>query len=441
MDAFKIAYVGGGSRFVVTLLHGLASQGAALGALGRPIELALLDPNAERAGEMARYAEITARQTGLPIRAAVTARQEEAVEGAGWVLFSAGLWEPASALRKRFLEPMGHPNEESGPGVAVEAAAVWPFLQTLAGDIRKRARGATFSTLVNPTDVLAAAFETAFGIPSIGICVEVPGLVGFLSYYLQVPESEIAIQHAGVNHVGWVSRWSIAGRDGAPLFWERIPARMQQEDWYPHPTFFVDLYRATGFMRSSPYHNWPYRTDWPEEFHRRNERWAQVCLGGRRREEIRRAALEKALAEGRMIPQPDETRVHPEAMPYTYPNTRHTLGALAVGLAGGESGPVPLQVRNGAANPFLPADAWVEVPARVSRGKAEPLSVPPLPEWLFGQTAALARQRRLIADWLAGRDPGSLAKGLLVLPDAAPLPALLELASGLENWVRDPRGR
>lgn len=42
-DRFKIAYVGGGSRFVVTLLHGLAARADDLKAAGRPVELALLD--------------------------------------------------------------------------------------------------------------------------------------------------------------------------------------------------------------------------------------------------------------------------------------------------------------------------------------------------------------------------------------------------------------
>ena len=71
-DRFRITYIGGGSRFVVTLLHGLASKAEALGRLDRPIELALVDVDTSRAAEMARYAEIVASQTQLPIETLVT---------------------------------------------------------------------------------------------------------------------------------------------------------------------------------------------------------------------------------------------------------------------------------------------------------------------------------------------------------------------------------
>ena len=353
------------------------------------------------------------------------------------MLFSAGIWQPVVAAREKYLQPLGEVHGESGPAVAVEAAALWPFLRGLAGQMKKHCPAAVFSTLVNPTDVLAAAFQKAFGIPSIGICVEVGGLLGWLAYYLGVDDRKIRLDHVGVNHVGWVSRWKVAQRGGPAVLAEKIDARVARDDWYPHCIEFVHVFKATGYIRSSPYHHWPIQAVWDEEKKRRSELWATACLPpGKKTHEYRQDMLAAALAAGRMIEEPDPVKVHPEATPYTYPNTRHTFGALALGLAGGSAGPVPLQVRNGPANRYLPAEAWIEAPTMIQKGKVRPRSVQPPPDWLFHQTATLALQRVQLANWLAGKDPAGLLNGLLAMPDVAPLHKLLTLAEQLPDLLK-----
>lgn len=434
-NRFKICYIGGGSRFVVTLLHGLAAQAEAIKALGRPIEVALYDVDTRRAGDMARYAEIVARQTGLPLTTTVTDDRDQALRDANWVLFSAGIWQPVVDARERYLKPLGDVHGESGPAVIVESAALWPYLRNLAQDMKRLAPKAIFSTLVNPTDVMAAAFQQAFGIPAIGICVEVGGLKGWLAYNLEVDDRQINLEHVGVNHIGWVSRWTVNGQDGPAMLAAKICDRMQRDDWYPHCNEFVWTFQATGHIRSSPYHHWPIQGVWDDERQRRNDLWNRTCRP-EGKGEYRQMMLGKALAEGTMIPEVDPARVHPEATPYTYPNTRWMLGALAVGLAGGSAGPVPLQVRNGQSNRYLPAQAWIEVPTMIEKGKVKPQAVPPLPEWLFNQTRTIALQRVEFVNWLAGQDPKGLSNGLLAMPNLAPLGKLLQLANDLPELVK-----
>jgi 6-phospho-beta-glucosidase len=433
-DRLKIAYVGGGSRFVVTLLHGLAGQAEALKALGRSIELVLLDIQPARCAGLARYAQITAAQTGLALTASVTADRREAFAGTDWVIFSAGVSAMGAQTRRRFEAEFNAAPLESGAGVALECAALWPFFRELLEELRRAAPRAVFSTLVNPTDVLAEAAEQAFGVRAIGVCVEVPGLVGFLSYYLRVREEAIRLEHVGANHVGWVSRWTTGGADGAPVFAARMKERMQGEDWYPACDEFVRIFERTGYLRSSPYHYWPYVTPpWGEAKTAQKERWRKACLRGHaERGELRQAALEKALRDGAMIPPFDPTSVHPEATPYSYPNSRHTLAALAVSLAGGAAGPVPLQVRNGASNSWLPADVRVEVPARIEAGRVEPQRVEPPPEWLFAQTRMILEQRAKLAQWLARGEAGLLTEALFLWPGALPVPQLARLAEELK---------
>ena len=428
-DAFKISYVGGGSRFVVTFLHGLAERAEALRRLGRRIELALIDPNAKRAADMARYAGITAKQAGLALTSRVVPERADALGGADLVVFSAGLRDRVMPLRKRLLEPRGIAPDESSAAIAVEAAALWPELARLGRDMKENCPRAVFATLVNPTDVCAAAFERAFGITSVGLCVEVPGLVGWLSYYLGVDEADIHVEHIGVNHVGWVSRLTVGGGEGDQLLRLRIPERVSRDDWDPHATWFVELFESTGCLRTSPYHHWPLRVAWTDELPVRNERWARTCLPeGVSKRGLRAEALRRALETGRMIDEPDGTRVHPEATPYSYPNTRHTLGALVVGLAGGEADPVPLQVRNGGTNVGFVDEACLEVPTRVEAAALRPMTVSALAAWQHAPVAALAAQRSRLADWLSGRDMDGLVEGLVALPGDVPLEALRSLS-------------
>ena len=53
----------------------------------------------------------------------------------------------------------------------------------------------------------------------------------------------------------------------------------------------------------------------------------------------------------------------------------------------------------------------------IENGRLLPQPVPPLPGWLFSQTATLAEQRRLLSDWLAGRRPNGLTEALLAPVD------------------------
>jgi len=427
---FKIAYIGGGSRFVVVLLHGLAAQAKQLRALGRPIELALMDINTQRAGPMARYAEITASQTGLNLTTDVTDDRDRALEDADWILFSVGPWQEIRELRERLRKPLGNPHGESTPMAAIEAASLWSYMRLLAEDIhRLSAPQAAFSTLVNPTDVLSGAFERAFGIRSIGTCVEVPQLKTWLCHQLKVEYDDIHLEHIGANHVGWVSRWTVAGQDGSSLLSERLPDIMSPPDWEPSYEWFTSVFQATGYMRSSPYHHWPMLVDWDEDRERRRKlyRGAIKPLGT----EFRRGKLEKALAEGKMIEESMPPRVHYEHRMYNYMNTRHTLGALAVGLAGGSADAVPMQIQNGKSNPELPTNAWLEIPTSIENGIFRPQYVPPLPDWVFGQTNMLIHQRKLLMDWLVGEDADGLTKALMAWSDVVPVKPLLDLAEEL----------
>jgi 6-phospho-beta-glucosidase len=421
-DTFNVAYLGGGSRFVVTLLHGLADHGNAVRDLGRPIELRLLDLDVKRAEEMARYTAIVANATGLPITAITTDDDVRAIDGAHWVLYSIGIRHQTGRLFGQLIEGFGHVEHETGVWTAADAAVNWPIVSRFAALTKQRAApDATFTSLVNPTDTVPPAIADAFGLQSHGICVEVPNLRYFLSYYLQVPWDEVVLEFIGSNHSGWVTRCALDGRDGVAALVDVIDELPRRRDWHFGHECFLAVTRRLGWMPSANFHAWPFiAPDW-EELAADREDWARRMLpAGQTRRDIDEANLQAALASGQMLPRFDSMK-HPYGLPpFMYANVGPSMAGLAIGLAGGDcgpvTGPISLQCENGSANPCQPADAWVEAPTLVRRGRLEPQTVPQPPDWLFARNRMIAAQRRLIARWLATGDTRPLTQALYMSP-------------------------
>ncbi|MCC7407805.1 MAG: hypothetical protein IT442_07010 [Phycisphaeraceae bacterium] len=435
-QSFRICYIGGGSRFVVTLLHALAAQADSLRDLGRPIELRLLDPNADRAGEMAHYARITAQECNLPLTAEVHTENDRAIDGSDWVIFSPNLRNRSYELFHHLTQ--GHPKveHESGPWTAVDGAVVWPVFRQVAALVKQYCPHATLTDLVNPTDVLAPAASDLFGLQSHGMCVEVPNLRYFLSYYFSVPWQDIDLEFIGVNHHGWVTRCTIQGRDGVAMLRDAADDLAQRHDWQFGHAWFLKTVKRLGRMPTQNFHAWPtIAPDWEELAAERDAWYRRMLPGENDTRDVQERNLQHALRHGKMIEHFDSLKHTYGLPPYMFANVAPTFSALALGLMGGDGGaaegPVSLQVRNGPSNPCLPPDVWAELPTIVRHGKLEPQTVTPPPPELFGITALVARQRRLIARWLATHDKSLLAEALYMMPESAHVDVLERICDTL----------
>jgi 6-phospho-beta-glucosidase len=336
------------------------------------------------------------------------------------------------ALRKRYEPSLGQWSAETGPWTAIEAAALWPTVSRFAERLSELAPEALFVILANPTDVLAGAVAGRFGLRACGLCVEVPQLVGLLAYHLKIDPAQIQLQHIGCNHVGWVTGWHIPGHEHVDQLIDALTQAAAQPDWYPACDWFVTLLRATGHMRTSPYHVWPFdRGGWTDAIQRRMDQWAAKQIRGDSKRQMRAEALQQALRENRMISEHQPTELHPEAAPYSFPNSAASLGALVGGLAGIGLEPISIQSPNTIGQADIATDAVLEVPTRVGPAGLEPTSVRPPPSYLFDHIRLVIEQRRLIARWLARNDRDDLRDAMMLLPESAPLPGLAEVAATL----------
>jgi alpha-galactosidase/6-phospho-beta-glucosidase family protein len=401
----KLAYIGGGSLFVPSIVNGIARV-MLEGSVPFQVELSLYDTVPEKAERMRAYAEIVRGAWDVPLRARVAGSRAEALEGTDVVMVSVWLTEEHARM-DRLVAQLGFRLPEEGPGIAGWALACAPWSLGVAAEMRQRCPDALFITLMNPTDVIAGVVGGAGGVRAAGLCVEVDGLRGALAYYFRVPYESIELVHAGVNHDGWVLDLKVDGGDGYALWRERWWEIERDPDYHPGSRGIRHIHDLTGHLRSSGYHNWPYEVEQTPEHQARWDAW-------RGKQETYEMALDEALR--RVEPITDLPGIHPERSKLNYPYTGITVGRLMESAATGRANVIPLQVPNRGAISNFPQDAMVEVPASVQGRIVQPMPVGELPEWLGGYTRLLAIQRRLVVEYVLDRKLATLKQALSVLP-------------------------
>lgn len=401
----KLAYIGGGSLFVPSILNG-AAQSLRSSDVPYKLDVSLYDIDAAKAAPMAAYGALLREHWHIPMQVTVAHTREEALEGADVVLVSVWLQEEHDRIA-RMHAALGFELAEEGPEVAAWAAACVPWSLGVAQDMRALCPGALLISVMNPTDVIAGVLAEACEIRAAGMCVEVDGLRGALAYYFRVPAEDIALMHAGVNHDGWVLSMTVDGRDGYELWRDRWQEIEQDPDFHPGNRIINQILALTGHLKSSAYHMWPYQvTQSPQQ----QALWA--------RWPAKRSFYQQTLAEALNSGSPivDPPRIHPERSKFNYPYTGLAVGELLRSIATGIAVTLPLQVLNRGSVSNFPDNAVVEVPVQVKGQRLSPLSVGTLPEWLGGYTRLLAIQRRLFVDYILERNLSTLKQAFAVLP-------------------------
>lgn len=439
----KLAYVGGGSLFVPSIVNGI---GTVMQQAPTPfgVELSLYDVRPERAGRMQAYAEVVRkgykrsdRSDRIPLQASVADSRAEALSGADLVLVSVWLQEEHERL-DRLWKDLGFRLPAEGPGVAAWALACAPWSLAVAAEMRQYCPGALFVTLMNPTDVIAGVVNQALAnadsdVRAAGLCVEVDGLRGALAYYFRVPYECIELLHAGVNHDGWILGLKVESQpgeytDGYKLWRARWQDLERDPDYHPGNRGLEPILDLTGHLRSSGYHHWPYQVPETPQERMLWDAWQD-------KRALYTQALDEALQRGKPISDPPG--MHPERSRLNYPFTGITVGKLVQSMATGQANVTPLQVPNQGAISNFPDRAIVEVPAQVQGRTVRALPVGELPEWLGGYTRLLAIQRRLLVEYVFDRQLSTLKRALATLPMFGTVHQLNRLAEALHQEFAD----
>jgi 6-phospho-beta-glucosidase len=391
----KLAVVGGGSTYTPELVSGLSRERDRV-----PLdELVLHDVDPERrtvVGEMA--ARMLERQ-GFRGSLVVTDDLEAAVADASFVLLQLRVGGQAARLRDETL-PLACGcigQETTGAGGFAKAMRTVPVVLEIAERVRALAApDAWIVDFTNPVGIVTRSLLDA-GHRAIGLCNVAIGVQREVARLLGIPPGAVLLDHVGLNHLTWVRRIVVDGRDVLPDLLDEHGAALAAHAGLP-----LRLLRELGALPSS----------YLRYFYAHDEVLAEQRDGVPRAAAV--AEIEARLLELYRDAELAEKPALLEQRGGAFYSEAAT--ALIASLSAGTGDVQVVDVRNDGALPGLRDDDVVELPARIGPNGAIPLPQEPLAPELLGLAQHVAAYERLVAEAAVTRDPVTARKALLTHP-------------------------
>ena len=287
-----------------------------------------------------------------------------------------------------------------------------PVVLDIAETVRERAADdAWIVDFTNPVGIVTRALLQE-GHRAVGLCNVAIGFQRMFAGWLDVAPEEVQLDHVGLNHLTWIRRVEVGGRDVLPQLLDEHGDDLAER--LELPRALLDRLRAVP----SYYLRYYYAHDVVVR---------ELKAQGTRAEEVLR--IEAELLESYR----DPTLVAKPALLEQRGGAYYSEAAVALiaSLLGGEDQAAVhvANVRNDGHLPFLADDAVIEVPCAVSPAGLVPRAAPPIEPLYAGLVAHVAAYEDLAlqAALLGGRDRVTAA--LL----AHPLVGQIDLAETLTD--------
>ena len=391
----KIAVVGGGSTYTPELVDGFATREDRL----RVDELVLLDIDTDRLEIVGGLARRMLDHRGWGGRLVTTTDRDSAIDGADFVVVQLRVGGQAARLRDETI-PLRFGcigQETTGPGGFAKALRTVPVVLDLAEEVgRRAARGAWIVDFTNPVGIVTQALLDA-GHRAIGLCNVAIGFQRRFAQRFGVEPERVELEHVGLNHLTWERAVRVDGIDRLPDLLATAPEELAAETGLP-----ADLIVALGAVPSY-YLSYYYLT---------SDKVEEQGAGRTRAEEV--MEIERGLLELYR----DPTLVTKPALLERRGGAFYSEAAaqLIASLHAGTGDVQVVDVRNDGALPDLPADAVVEIPARIDRDGAHPLALAPLAPEMRGLVEAMKAFEQLTIEAALSGDRNVALKALLANP-------------------------
>jgi 6-phospho-beta-glucosidase len=391
----KLAVVGGGSTYTPELVSGLSRERARL-----PIsELVLHDIDPERRAVVGEMAARMLERQGFDGTLTVTDDLDDAVEGASFVLLQLRVGGQAARLRDETV-PLACGcigQETTGAGGFAKAMRTVPVALGIADRVRALAQpDAWIVDFTNPVGIVTRSLLDA-GHRAIGLCNVAIGVQREVARLLGIAPDEVLVDHVGLNHLTWVRRVIVGGRDVLPALLERHGEALARHAGLP--------LRLLEELRAVP-------SSYLRYFYGHDAVLAEQRVGVPRAVEV--SEIEARLLE---IYRDAETAEKPALLEQRGGAFYSEAATALIASLSADSGDVQVvDVRNGGTVEGLRDDDVVELPARVGAGGAVPLPQEPLAPELLGLVQHVAAYERLAVEAAVTRDPVTVRKALLAHP-------------------------
>ena len=377
MTDTRICFIGGGSyNWMPKLLGDLALTEDLAGTV------VLQDINPTALDDIEHYGRRVFEKTGSRFRIETTTDLDRALDGAEFVVVTittGGLDTMALDLdipeRYGIFQSVG---DTVGPGGLSRALRNVPVMVGIAQAMERRCPDAWMLNLTNPLTVLTRAVTHTTRIKAMGLCHELFGVRGALMRQFGGSVDDFEMKVAGVNHLIWILKMTIAGRDGLQMVREmaaegrRPPLPPGRGDWHEP---FVDRWKlklklfelygalpAAGDRHLAEF--FPYFLT--EETGQGADYGVQLTRIAHRRQQVAtaRASVQAAIAAA----EPPSVTRSPEA-----------TADIVSAVANGRSVRTIVNLPNTGQVENLPRGAVVETLAEITSAGAQPLVVGTLP--------------------------------------------------------------
>jgi alpha-galactosidase/6-phospho-beta-glucosidase family protein len=391
----KLAVIGGGSTYTPELVSGLSRERSRV-----PIdELVLHDVDPERRAVVGEMAARMLERQGFGGTLSVTDDLDDAVEGASFVLLQLRVGGQAARLGDETI-PLACGcigQETTGAGGFAKAMRTVPVVLGIAERVRALAApDAWIVDFTNPVGIVTRALLDA-GHRAIGLCNVAIGVQREVARLLGITPDEVLVDHVGLNHLTWVRRVIVGGRDVLPDLLERHGEALARHAGLP-----LRLLEELGAVPSS----------YLRYFYAHDAVLAEQRDGVPRATEV--ARIEAELLE---IYRDAEVAEKPALLERRGGAFYSEAATALIASLSADTGDIQVvDVRNGGIVEGLRGDDVVELPARVGAGGAVPLPQAPLAPELLGLVQHVAAYERLVAEAAVTRDPVTARKALLAHP-------------------------
>ena len=366
----KLAVLGGGG-FRVPQVYGALLGDSLID------EVTLYDPAPGRLAVMQTVLAQQADSVANAPRVTCTADLDVALEGAGFVFSAIRVGGLAARTRdERVALGLGVLGQETtGPGGIAFGLRTIPVAMRVAARVADIAPDAYVVNFTNPAGMITEAMQRVLGDRVVGVCDTPSGLVRGVAR--AVGHDEVEPDYVGLNHLGWLRRAFVDGRDVLP---ELLASDNRLATLEESAIFGVPWLRTLGYIPNEYLYYYYFTRDairsigsgeatrgefllrQQQDFYAAAARTPAEALALWRRAVDERSALYMAEAKGAATSATHGGGYEQVAL------------AVMAAIAGGEPATIILNVRNGAALPGLDADAVVEVPTLVDRLGVHPLA-------------------------------------------------------------------